>query len=138
MATNPTYEFSAEEDAVFLALATSAARVGVAGYGLGGALLLAGLLGLVRPTYLTPQAAPVVAAAGLLAGAPALLAGHRLREASRRLRAVAETSGDDVAHLMAAIERLAHAFTAVVAMLTVDALVLAAVVVVALPPGSSP
>ena len=108
-----THEFSADDDAVFLALANSAARVGVAGYGLG----------------------VILAAVGLLGAVPPVLAGRHLRTGARSLRAVATTAGDDVAHLMAAVDGLQRAFTTLVAMLALDALGLAIVVAVMFPKG---
>ena len=67
MADAASHEFNAADDATFLALAGSAARVGVAGYGLGFVLAAAGLLGLIQPPFHLPaHVAPVT----LLAVAP--------------------------------------------------------------------
>ena len=131
-----SHEFGAADDAVFLALAASASRVGIAGYALGATLVVAGVLSLVRPPpHLPPHAAPVIAAITLVGSVPAALAGHQLREAARSLRAVAVTAGDDVAHFMAAVESLKRALTMVVAMLALDAAGLAVVVAVMFPRG---
>lgn len=134
--TSTSHEFDAADDAVFLALAASASRVGLAGYALGATLLVAGVLSLVRPPpHLPPHAAPVIAAITLLGAVPAALSARQLREAAVSLRAVALTAGDDVAHLMAAVDSLKRAFTTLVAMLAVDAAGLAVVVAVMFPRG---
>ncbi|MDB4930228.1 MAG: hypothetical protein JWM10_2712 [Myxococcaceae bacterium] len=131
------HEFGAADDVVFLDLAGSASRVGVAGYGLGGVLLLAGVLGLAHPPFHLPHhAAPVVAIITLVGAVPPFLAARHLRASAVRLRAVALTAGDDVAHLMAAVDGLQRAFTALVAMLALDALGLAAVVALLFPRGA--
>jgi len=130
------HEFDAADDAVFLALAASASRVGIAGYALGATLVVAGVLSLVRPPpHLPPHAAPVIAAITLLGAAPAVLAARQLREAARSLRSVALTAGDDVAHLMAAVDSLKRAATTIVGMLALDAAGLAVVVAVMFPRG---
>lgn len=132
------HEFDAAADATFLALAASAGRVGVAGHGLGAVLAAAGLLGLLRPPpHLPPHAAPAVALLCLLGAIPSVLAGRQLRASARSLRAVATTTGDDVAHLMAALDGLQRAFTALIVMLSVDVLGLAAVVAMMFPRGGS-
>jgi|JI10StandDraft_1071094.scaffolds.fasta_scaffold1143691_2 hypothetical protein len=131
-----SHEFGAADDAVFLALAASASRVGIAGYALGAMLLVAGVLSVVRPpAHLPPHAAPVIAAITLLGVIPAALSARQLREAALSLRAVALTAGDDVAHFMAAVESLKRALTMVVAMLALDAAGLAVVVAVMFPRG---
>lgn len=137
MADAASHEFNADDDATFLALASSAARVGVAGYGLGFVLAAAGLLGLIHPPlHLPAHAAPVIAALCALGAAPPMFAGHQLRAGARSLRAVATTAGDDVAHLMAAVDGLQRAFTTLVAMLAIDAVGLAVVVAVMFPRGA--
>jgi hypothetical protein len=132
-----SHEFGAADDVVFLDLAGSASRVGLAGYALGAVLLVAGAVGLAQPPFHLPHhAAPVVAVVTLLGAAPPALAARHLRASAERLRAVALTQGDDVAHLMAAVDGLHRAFTSLAAMLGVDALGLAAVVALLLPRGA--
>lgn len=136
MATSASHEFGADDDAVFLALASSAARVGLAGYALGALLLAAGVAGLVHPPFHLPHhASPVIAAVTLLGAVPPVLAGRHLRAGAVSLRAVALTAGDDVAHLMTAVDGLQRAFTALAAMLAVDVIGLAVVVALLLPTG---
>ena len=133
----PAHEFNADDDATFLALASSAARVGVAGYGLGFILAAAGFLGLLHPPFHLPgHAAPVIAVVSLLGAVPPVLAGRQLRVGARSLRAVATTAGDDVAHLMAAVDGLQRAFTTLAAMLAVDVVGLAVVVALMFPKGA--
>ncbi|MDO9020391.1 MAG: hypothetical protein Q7V43_25930 [Myxococcales bacterium] len=137
MADAASHEFNAADDATFLALASSAARVGVAGYGLGFVLAAAGLLGLVQPPFHLPShAAPVIAAICLLGAAPPAVAGHQLRAGARSLRSVATTAGDDVSHLMAAVDALERAFKTLAVMLAIDAVGLAVVVAVMFPRGA--
>ena len=136
MADAASHEFNAADDATFLSLASSAARVGVAGHGLGVCLAAAGFLGLIHPPFhLPPHAAPVIAAICLIGAIPPFVAGRQLRAAARSLRAVATTEGDDVAHLMTATDSLQRAFTTLIAMLSVYVLGLAVVVAVMFPKG---
>jgi hypothetical protein len=132
-----SHEFGAADDVVFLDLASSASRVGVAGYALGAVLLVAGVVGLAYPPFHLPHhAAPVVAIVTLVGAAPPCVAARHLRSSAERLRSVALTAGDDVAHLMAAVAGLERAFTALAAMLGFDALGLAAVVALLFPRGA--
>lgn len=132
-----SHEFNADDDVTFLALASSAARVGVAGYGLGVILAAAGFLGLIHPPFhLPPHAAPVIAVICLLGAIPPFLAGRQLRAGAESLRAVATTAGDDVAHLMTATDAVQRAFTTLVGMLAVDAVGLAVVVAMMFPRGA--
>jgi hypothetical protein len=132
-----SHEFNATDDAVFLALAGSAARVGIAGYGFGFTLATTGLLGLFHPPFhLPPHAAPVIAGICLLGAIPPVLAGRQLRVGAHCLRAVATTTGDDIAHLMAAVDGLQRAFTTLVAMLAVHGVGLAVVVALMFPRGA--
>ncbi len=136
MVDAPSHEFSAEDDETFLALASSAARVGVAGYGLGVLLAAAGFLGIIHPPFhLPPRAAPVIAVICVLGAIPPILAARQLRAAAGSLRSVATTAGDDVAHLMTATDSLQRAFATLVAMLAVDAVGLAVIVALMFPKG---
>lgn len=136
MSEASVHEFSAADDVVFLSLASSASRVGVAGYVLALVLAVAGVVGLAHPPFHLPHhAAPVIAVVTLLGAVPPVLAGRQLRAGARSLRAVALTTGDDVAHLMTAVNGLTRAFTTLVAMLAVDAVGLALVVALLLPRG---
>ena len=132
-----SHEFNATDDAVFLALAGTAARVGIAGYCFGFTLAATGLLGLFHPPFHLPaHAAPVIAGICMLGAIPPVLAGRQLRAGALCLRAVATTTGDDITHLMAAVDGLPRAFTTLVAMLAVHGVGLAVVVALMFPRGA--
>lgn len=131
-----SHEFNADDDETFLSLASSAARVGVAGYGLGVLLAAAGFLGIVHPPFhLPPHAAPVIAVICVLGAIPPFLAARQLRAAARSLRSVATTAGDDVAHLMSATDAMQRAFTTLVGMLAMDVVGLGLIVALMFPKG---
>lgn len=130
------HEFSGTHEAVFGRVARSARAVALAGATLAAALLLGGAASALRPpTHMPPRVALVVGALTAAGAIPAGIASWRLLGASRAVHAVATTAGRDVEHLMVAVAHLRGAFMALVAMLAVDALVLAVIVALMAPVG---
>lgn len=106
-----TYEFSPAQGAAFAALGVWLARAGALAWALAALFALLSVEAFVS-LYLAGLAGAIFAVlggAGLVVAAVAASVGRALRAASVSCRAVADTAGDDVTHVMRALRSMAWA-----------------------------
>lgn len=110
--TTARYEFSDSQNRVFIDLATAMRMVGLATCALGVTLVLAGTwLWILTPGSSGPLSSVFLRGWPFaLPGCLFLSIGLPTLHASHNFRAIAETSGDDVALLVDALDALTHSF----------------------------